>query len=53
MIYENVKRFLEWRDDTDDLGFPRDIWLTSGGFDPLHVGHIELFEEVYLHVIKK
>jgi len=45
MIYENIKRFLEWRDDTDDFGFKRDIWLTSGGFDPLHVGHLRCLQE--------
>lgn len=45
MIYENVKRFLEWRDDTEDYGFPRDIWLTSGGFDPLHIGHLRCIQE--------
>lgn len=49
MIYENIKRFLEWRDDTEDYGFHRDIWLTSGGFDPLHVGHLRCIQEtVYL-----
>ena len=49
MIYENVKRFLEWKDDIEDYGFPRDIWLTSGGFDPLHVGHLKCLQEtVYL-----
>jgi cytidyltransferase-like protein len=49
MIYENIKRFLEWRDDAEDFGFNRDIWLTSGGFDPLHVGHLRSLQEtVYL-----
>ena len=45
MIFENVKRFIEWRDDTEDYGFPRDVWLTSGGFDPLHVGHLRCLQE--------
>lgn len=49
MIYDNIKRFLEWRDDTEDYGFQRPIWLTSGGFDPLHVGHLRCIQEtVYL-----
>ena len=49
MIYDNIKRFLEWRDDTEDYGFHRDIWLTSGGFDPLHVGHLRcILETAYL-----
>jgi len=49
MIYENIKRFLEWRDDTEDYGFQRAVWLTSGGFDPLHVGHLRCIQgTVYL-----
>ena len=45
MIYESIKKFLEWRDDTEDYGFQRDVWLTSGGFDPLHVGHLRCIQE--------
>ena len=41
MIFPNHTQFLEWRDDCDDIiKYPRDIILTSGGFDPLHVGHL-------------
>lgn len=46
MIFENVTRFLEWRDDCDGLlDIRRDIMLTSGGFDPLHVGHLRCIQE--------
>tara|TARA_Y100000593_G_scaffold94629_1_gene194746 strand:- start:81 stop:665 length:585 start_codon:yes stop_codon:yes gene_type:complete len=46
MIFENVDRFLEWRDDCEDiLGIKRDIWLTCGGFDPLHVGHLRCIQD--------
>ena len=46
MIFENVTRFLEWRDDCDDiLDFRKDIIMTSGGFDPLHVGHLRCIQE--------
>ena len=46
MIFENVTRFLEWRDDCDGiLDYRRDIMLTSGGFDPLHVGHLRCIQD--------
>jgi len=46
MIFENITRFLEWRDDCESIiGFQRDIMLTSGGFDPLHVGHLRCLQE--------
>ena len=45
MIFANVDRFLEWRDDCDGiLDYRRDIMLTSGGFDPLHVGHLRCLQ---------
>jgi len=45
MIFKNITRFLEWRDDCDGmLGIRRDIILTSGGFDPLHVGHLRCIQ---------
>ena len=46
MIFENVTRFLEWRDDCDDmLDYRKEIIMTSGGFDPLHVGHLRCIQE--------
>jgi len=45
MIYENIQRFLEWADDRDRFNFQRPIYLTSGGFDPLHVGHLRCIQE--------
>jgi len=46
MIFENTTRFLEWRDDCDDmLDYKREIIMTSGGFDPLHVGHLRCIQE--------
>ena len=46
MIFKNVTRFLEWRDDCDDiLDYRKDIIMTSGGFDPLHVGHLRCIQE--------
>ena len=46
MIFENITRFLEWRDDCESvIGFQRDVMLTSGGFDPLHVGHLRCIQE--------
>ena len=46
MIFENITKFLEWRDDCDGiLNIRRDIVMTSGGFDPLHVGHLRCIQE--------
>ena len=46
MIFNNVTRFLEWRDDCDGiLNIRRDIIMTSGGFDPLHIGHLRCIQE--------
>ena len=46
MQFENINRFLEWSDDCDDLlNIRRDVWLTSGGFDPLHVGHLRCIQD--------
>ena len=46
MIFENVTRFLEWRDDCDTvLKIRRPVMMTSGGFDPLHVGHLRCIQE--------
>jgi len=45
MIYKNITSFLEWQDDCDDiLDIRRPIMLTSGGFDPLHVGHLRCIQ---------
>ena len=45
MIFQNVTRFLEWRDDCQDiLDYKKDIIMTSGGFDPLHVGHLRCIQ---------
>lgn len=49
MIFKNVDRFLEWRDDCDAmLNYHKDIIMTSGGFDPLHVGHLRCIQETVL-----
>ena len=46
MIFKNIDRFLEWRDDCDDLlDIRKDLIATSGGFDPLHVGHLRCIKE--------
>ena len=46
MIFKNIDRFLEWRDDCDDLlDIRKDLIVTSGGFDPLHVGHLRCIKE--------
>ena len=45
MIIPNITRFLEWRDDCESiLDYKREIILTSGGFDPLHVGHLRCIQ---------
>ena len=49
MIFENVDKFLEWRDDCDAfLDYHKDLIMTSGGFDPLHVGHLRCIQETVL-----
>ena len=46
MIFENVQKFLEWRDICiDTIGHYQPIMMTSGGFDPLHVGHLRCIQE--------
>lgn len=45
MIFENIDSFIEWRDIcTDIIDYPQPIMMTSGGFDPLHVGHLRCIQ---------
>ena len=45
MIFENVQKFLEWRDICiETIGHYQPIMMTSGGFDPLHVGHLRCIQ---------
>ena len=45
MLISSVTRFLEWQDDCESIiKYKRDIILTSGGFDPLHVGHLRCIQ---------
>lgn len=50
MIFKSLKQFQYWLDDSETLGLvkKRDIWLTSGGFDPLHVGHLRCIQDTAL-----
>ena len=46
MIFENIDSFLEWREIcTEVIDYPQPIMMTSGGFDPLHVGHLRCIRE--------
>ena len=46
MIFESVQKFLDWRDLCHDvIEYYQPIMLTSGGFDPLHVGHLRCIQE--------
>lgn len=45
MIFENIDSFIEWRDIcTEVIDHPQPIMMTSGGFDPLHVGHLRCIQ---------
>ena len=45
MIFENIDSFIEWRDIcTDVIDYHQPIMMTSGGFDPLHVGHLRCIQ---------
>ncbi len=45
-IFENIEKFLEWRDLCSDvIGYHQAVMMTSGGFDPLHVGHLRCIRE--------
>lgn len=45
-IFKNINDFLEWREICRDvIEYSQDIMLTSGGFDPLHVGHLRCIQE--------
>ena len=53
MIYESVQEFLQWQENEKrileeglDRSFDthRDLYATSGGFDPLHVGHLRCIQ---------
>ena len=45
-IFKNVDDFMEWRDLCHDvIKFHQSIMLTSGGFDPLHVGHLRCLQQ--------
>ncbi len=54
MIYESVQEFLQWQEKEkrileENLGrrfdTQRDLYATSGGFDPLHVGHLRCIQD--------
>ena len=46
MIFKHIDDFIEWRDLCHDvIKFHQSIMLTSGGFDPLHVGHVRCIQE--------
>ena len=46
MIFKSIDEFMEWRDLCHDvIKFHQSIMLTSGGFDPLHVGHLRCIQE--------
>ena len=46
MIFKNIQKFLDWRDLCHDvIDHYQPIMLTSGGFDPLHVGHLRCLLE--------
>ena len=46
MIFKNIDAFLEWRDLCSDvIGYHQAVMLTSGGFDPFHVGHLRCIQE--------
>lgn len=53
MIYESVQEFLQWQDNEKRIledghgrsfDTQRDLYATSGGFDPLHVGHLRCIQ---------
>ena len=45
MIFKNIDSFMEWRDLCHDvIKHHQPIMLTSGGFDPLHVGHLRCIQ---------
>ena len=49
MIFENIQKFLDWRDLCHDvIHHYQPIMLTSGGFDPLHIGHLRCIQETVL-----
>jgi D-beta-D-heptose 7-phosphate kinase/D-beta-D-heptose 1-phosphate adenosyltransferase len=54
MIYESVQEFLQWREKEkvhlekatgSNFDTPRGLYVTSGGFDPLHVGHLRCIQD--------
>ena len=38
-VYETIEKFLDELDD-DWIGQKYPVYMTSGGFDPLHIGHL-------------
>jgi D-beta-D-heptose 7-phosphate kinase/D-beta-D-heptose 1-phosphate adenosyltransferase len=46
-VYSSVKEFREYIDKDLDGGWGEEIpvYMTSGGFDPLHVGHLRCIQE--------
>ena len=46
MIFENIQKFIDWRDLCHDvIDHHQPVILTSGGFDPLHIGHLRCIQE--------
>ena len=47
MIFESVQHFLRWQQSDHEESYrgKRDLYATSGGFDPLHVGHLRCILE--------
>jgi len=46
MIFPHIDKFIDWRDICHDvIEYHQPVILTSGGFDPLHVGHLRCIQE--------
>ena len=45
MIYHNFENFIEWKESQNCLNFKPEVYMTSGGFDPMHIGHLRCIQE--------
>ena len=51
MIHNSFESFLQWKESQNCMKNNIDIYMTSGGFDPMHIGHLRCIQST-LHAAR-
>ena len=44
MVHSSFESFLQWKESQDCLNYKPEVYMTSGGFDPMHIGHLRCIQ---------